>query len=216
MGQREEIIARETMLKKIRDALLVQKEHPYEDEDLSMDVFTQIDEMPELVFARKFMEAGGSFVFCEDVNDFHIQFNAMIDQYNWNKFRIGSKAILDFTGLPENMIIQPESSTGEEVSITRCEYLAARTGSIVISTTVCPDRLAWSYCHSHIVIAATEQVVEGLTQAYKLIKEKYSENYPSLVSVITGPSRTADIEKQLVMGAHGPAQVFVFLIDKIS
>jgi L-lactate dehydrogenase complex protein LldG len=34
-----------------------------------------------------------------------------------------------------------------------------------------------------------------------------------MISVITGPSRTADIEKTLVMGAHGPKNIFVFFID---
>ena len=37
-----------------------------------------------------------------------------------------------------------------------------------------------------------------------------------MISVITGPSRTADIEKTLVLGAHGPKEVFVFLLDEHS
>ena len=45
------------------------------------------------------------------------------------------------------------------------------------------------------------------------LKNKYGENIPSMISAITGPSRSADIEKTLVMGAHGPKEVFVFLID---
>jgi L-lactate dehydrogenase complex protein LldG len=215
MGQREEIIAREEMLKKIRQALLVSKENPFEGEDLNADVFVKSEDIPELDFAKKLIEAGGSFVFCEDMNDFFTQFNALAKEKNWRRFRIGNKTITDFLNLPADAVILPENCTGEETGITQCDYLAARTGSIVISTEVCTDRLAWSFCSTHLVIATTVQVVENLTKAYALLKEKYKDKFPSLVSVITGPSRTADIEKQLVMGAHGPSEVIVFLIDQV-
>jgi len=45
------------------------------------------------------------------------------------------------------------------------------------------------------------------------MKEKYGQDLPSMISLITGPSRTADIEKTLVMGAHGPGELYVFLVD---
>jgi len=45
------------------------------------------------------------------------------------------------------------------------------------------------------------------------MKRKYKDEYPSMISLITGPSRTADIEKTLIIGAHGPKEVYVFLID---
>ena len=45
------------------------------------------------------------------------------------------------------------------------------------------------------------------------MQEKYKNNLPSLITFATGPSRTADIEKTLVVGVHGPKEVYVFLID---
>jgi L-lactate dehydrogenase complex protein LldG len=70
--------------------------------------------------------------------------------------------------------------------------------------------------HHHIVIARTGQLVLDLKDAFKLIKNKYGDQLPSMISTITGPSRTADIEKTLVLGAHGPKELFVFLIDDFS
>jgi L-lactate dehydrogenase complex protein LldG len=46
------------------------------------------------------------------------------------------------------------------------------------------------------------------------LKEKYNGQLPSSINFATGPSRTADIEKTLVVGVHGPGQVYVFLIDQ--
>jgi L-lactate dehydrogenase complex protein LldG len=63
------------------------------------------------------------------------------------------------------------------------------------------------------VIAYTSQLVLDLKDGFKLLKEKYPENMPSMVSNITGPSRTADIEKTLVLGAHGPKELYVFLLE---
>ena len=47
-----------------------------------------------------------------------------------------------------------------------------------------------------------------------MIKNKYGDHLPSLITFATGPSRTADIEKTLVVGVHGPKEVFCFLVDE--
>lgn len=213
MGQREEIIAKEELLKKIRQSLLTAKENPLEDLDMTIDVFVREQEMPELVFAKELMKAGGQFIFCENTADLCAQFHALAEQKHWSRYRLSQKGFIDFLQLKNDLVVDADECQGEEISITQCDFLAARTGSILMSTAVCPDRRAWVYCHTHIVIATVAQVVNDLTEAYQLLKEKYNENFPSLVSVVTGPSRTADIEKKLVMGAHGPVELYVFLID---
>ncbi len=63
------------------------------------------------------------------------------------------------------------------------------------------------------MIAYTSQLVPDLKDALAGIREKYGNKIPSMISVITGPSRTADIEKTLVMGAHGPKEIYVFLTE---
>ena len=45
------------------------------------------------------------------------------------------------------------------------------------------------------------------------IREKYKTRLPSQITLITGPSRTADIEKTLVLGAHGPKELHVFILN---
>jgi L-lactate dehydrogenase complex protein LldG len=65
----------------------------------------------------------------------------------------------------------------------------------------------------HIVIAFTSQIVKDIDEGLILIKKKYKSGFPSMISLITGPSRTADIEKTLVYGAHGPKELILFLVD---
>jgi L-lactate dehydrogenase complex protein LldG len=57
-------------------------------------------------------------------------------------------------------------------------------------------------------------VVYELDEAIQLMKEKYGIHLPSLITFATGPSRTADIEKTLVVGVHGPKEVYCLLADQ--
>ena len=66
---------------------------------------------------------------------------------------------------------------------------------------------------THLIVGYTSQLVPDLKDALKNVRKKYEDNFPSQISLITGPSRTADIEKTLVLGAHGPKELYVFLIE---
>jgi L-lactate dehydrogenase complex protein LldG len=91
--------------------------------------------------------------------------------------------------------------------------LVARTGSIVLSSALPEGRTASVYAPIHICIAETAQVVYDVDDALSALKEKYGIHLPSMISFATGPSRTADIEKTLVVGVHGPKEVYCFLAD---
>ena len=62
-------------------------------------------------------------------------------------------------------------------------------------------------------MALTSQLVYDIKDALLLLKNKYRGTLPSLVTFATGPSRIADIEKTLVVGVHGPKEVYLFLVD---
>jgi L-lactate dehydrogenase complex protein LldG len=55
-----------------------------------------------------------------------------------------------------------------------------------------------------------------MDEAIYFLKKKYGNNLPSMISLQTGPSRTADIEKTLVVGVHGPEEVFCFIVNKAN
>jgi len=97
-----------------------------------------------------------------------------------------------------------------DVGITGCEFLVARTGSVIVSSFNSGRRMN-IFPPVHIVVAHSSQLVDFLEDAYGQILQKYGYKLPSVVSTITGPSRTSDIEKTLVLGAHGPKQLVVFL-----
>jgi len=72
------------------------------------------------------------------------------------------------------------------------------------------------YAPIHICIAYTSQLVYDLKDAIQSIKDKYGNHMPSLITFASGPSRTADIEKTLVTGVHGPKEVYLFLVESAA
>jgi L-lactate dehydrogenase complex protein LldG len=62
-------------------------------------------------------------------------------------------------------------------------------------------------------VAYTDQLFTDLRDALLFLRKKYPSGIPSSVTFASGPSRTADIEKTLVTGVHGPKEVYCFLVD---
>ena len=65
------------------------------------------------------------------------------------------------------------------------------------------------------MVARASQLVPDIKDGLNLLRGKYEGKMPSMISLVSGPSRTADIEKTLVLGAHGPKQLVLFLIDDL-
>lgn len=98
------------------------------------------------------------------------------------------------------------------VGITACDALVAQTGSILLTARSAGGRALSVLPPHHVVIAHADQLVPDLPAAFDLLQAKYGNNYPSFATFITGPSRTGDIERILVLGAHGPRDLTVILI----
>jgi L-lactate dehydrogenase complex protein LldG len=97
-----------------------------------------------------------------------------------------------------------------QATITACEALVAQTGSVLVSA-ACGGRGASVVAPVHIVIATVDELVPDLDAALASALERGIVSVNSYLCLITGSSRTADIEKILVMGAHGPRRLIVFL-----
>ena len=107
-----------------------------------------------------------------------------------------------------------ETSKQAKYSFTTCEALSARTASVIVSSQQIIGRRAIAAPEIHIVLAYQNQLYADLSESLSYIEQKYGTLYPSQVTVITGPSRTADIEKTLVLGAHGPKKLYVLIVKK--
>ena len=159
-------------------------------------------------FAEQFSALQGKFIFCLDTNELHDHFQKLCYQNQWTKLYCHEA---NLTGLIPPPLMHGEIATCD-AAITSCEMLVARTGSMVLSS-LQQGRIPSVYAPVHVCIAFTSQLVYDVKDGLLKLKEKYKNDLPSMISFATGPSRTADIEKTLVVGVHGPKEVYCFVVD---
>jgi L-lactate dehydrogenase complex protein LldG len=206
--------SREKVLKKIRNANIYKTEFPYTEIDFTSPIYKEMADSLEVTFAQELTRIAGKFIYCENDLEFAEILKELVKE---NK--LGPVYCLEpeLINLLKKADIPVESSDekflGIKTGLTGCEYLIARLGSVMISSRQASGRRLVVYPEIHMVHAYTSQLVPDLQEALAGVRQRYAPGIPSLVSVISGPSRTADIEKTLVMGAHGPKELYVFLVD---
>jgi L-lactate dehydrogenase complex protein LldG len=208
--------SKEKILKKIRKALIHKSTQEIGDVDKDSEIFSTSEEPLEIQFAQNFAALNGKFVFCENEAEFIESFDFIAKDNEWENIFCLDQSIkvmlrkgnISFSDKEEDLL-------QTDIGLTLCECLVARTGSIILTSRQPSGRRLPIHANFHIVVAYTSQLVNSIKDGLKLIKDRYGNQQPSMITTITGPSSTADIEKTLVQGAHGPREIFVFLIDDI-
>jgi L-lactate dehydrogenase complex protein LldG len=210
----QEITSRENILKKIRQALIHKTAQRFPSVDWEKNIYNSGEGSLEEEFANAFTKAGGQFVFCENELDFLENVVTLAQENKWNHFYCVEKSITGFMDQVKFPYTTDDKNFPEGmVGITSCEALVSRLGTVMVSSKQGSGRRSFVIPTIHIILAYTSQVVPELKDALQLIKNKYNDQVPSMIAALTGPSRTADIEKTLVTPAHGPRDIFVFLVD---
>jgi len=205
--------SKENILKKIRKALSHSTPLPFPQSEGNNSVYHPQEQDLEIEFAEQFNRLQGRFIYCLNRQELAFQFNSLVKKQNWEKIFCVEPKLQELVDSQLSERFNHKDLAGCDVSVTGCEYLVARTGTIVMSTAQTSGRTTSVYAPIHICIAFTQQLVYDVKDALLGIKAKYGNNMPSLITFATGPSRTADIEKTLVVGVHGPKEVFCFLVD---
>lgn len=205
--------SKENILKKIRKALSHSTPLPFPQSENNNSVFPSPGQENEIEFAEQFTRLLGKFSYCKDHNELVAQLNDLIVQQQWNKIYCREEQLMQSLRRHQFDNFSNVELKDCDVSITSCEALVARTGGIVMSAAQQSGRTVSVYAPIHICIAYTKQLMYDVKDALQFIKDKYGDRLPSLITFATGPSRTADIEKTLVVGVHGPKEVYLFLVE---
>jgi L-lactate dehydrogenase complex protein LldG len=204
--------AKNNIFKKIRLALTHSTPIPFpKSEGYDSVMQPQPEEDIVVTFAEEFTRMQGKFAFCQNETELFEQMELLRAQQAWTKIFVAGTG---WPGLVPDQFISTDIVSCD-ASVTDCESLVARTGTIVLSARN-GGRIASVYAPVHICIAYASQLVYDLGDALKALQQKYPGRLPSQISFATGPSRTADIEKTLVTGVHGPKEVYLFLVDDLA
>lgn len=203
--------SKENILKKIRKALSQTTPIPFPGSEGTGLLFRPRRQELEIEFGEQFSRLTGKFAYCFDTRELCEQLQALLVSKKWDKVICVEPDLAAF--LPTDKPLYTDLASAD-AAVTSCEALIARTGSLLMSTAQKSGRATSVYAPIHICIAYTDQLVYDVKDGLQLIRERYAGKIPSLVTLATGPSRTADIEKTLVVGVHGPKEVYVFLVEK--
>ena len=117
---------------------------------------------------------------------------------------------------PEDRKVSPKDFETINASVISPLLLLSDTGSCVVEGQTAFERFMCYLSPKCLVVARYSQLREHLVDAWKEIETKMGNpNQHGEIAVITGPSRTADIEKKLVLGVHGPQELIVYLINDL-
>ncbi len=206
--------ARENILNRIKQALKKPVPVPFPASEGNELLFQPADQDVEIIFAENFTQLQGRFSYCANEAELAVQLNALSAQRKWSKIFCVEptlKSVLAEKGFTNTDATDLASC---DASITYCEQLVARTGSLLLSSGQASGRTVSVYAPVHICVAYTDQLVYDIADGIHSLIDRYRLNLPSLITLASGPSRTADIEKTLVVGVHGPKEVFCFLLDR--
>ncbi|BBB89912.1 MAG TPA: lactate utilization protein [Methylomusa anaerophila] len=117
------------------------------------------------------------------------------------------KAGLAVYSQPADIAEQAEKA---DMGISTVEFGIAETGSVCQDAYAIESRLVSALPPVHVAFLNSNHIVAGVTEAMEVIAKAYDRGY---ISFITGPSRTADIERVLTIGVHGPKRFIIVAID---
>ena len=225
-GTNNRLKGREAILARIREALKIAAPHPVTDapqEPISPQqwlppVGPTLDEQIEL-FRQNAQVLKADFQVCADTAGAIEFIKTLAATEGWKKIGLHdgelTNAIAGTLGLP---MVKTDGGYALDAlencdaGLTECEALIAQTGTVMISARRSGGRALSVLPPHHIVLARRNQMMPDLPAALKKVQEKFSNNYPGIISLITGPSRTGDIERILVLGAHGPKKLTILLV----
>jgi L-lactate dehydrogenase complex protein LldG len=119
-------------------------------------------------------------------------------------------ALLDWHGAGLEIDARPTTGS-DRLAITGCFCAIAETGTLVFASapdtpsglTLLPD--------THVAVVRTDRIVTGMEEAFALLRDEKGV-LPRAVNLISGPSRTGDIEQTIVLGAHGPFRTHLLVL----
>ncbi|GAB4126342.1 MAG: hypothetical protein OHK0045_18740 [Raineya sp.] len=205
---------RDKILEAIQKALLKSTEKKVPQPDFTTPIYVPANTKDlAIIFAENLKAIQGDFCFCEDEKEFLLNLLALINYKKTKNVFVWEKELQDILDLTDIAYKKDdEGFKAADIGITTCEMLVARDGGILVSSRQKAGRRLTIFPHVHVVVAFTSQLVYDVETALQKMRERYRQ-MPSMLSFINGPSRTADIEKTLVLGAHGPKELHVFLIE---
>ena len=192
----------------------------WQDKDLFNHLENNSDDLT-VIFKRQFEKLSGDLYIVNSEEEAAKKLHSLLENiephqcrtHNFpliNEFKNLNPEIADYLTFVDEHDISSEDYANFEVGVSGADCLIARTGSILLRASSAGGRRLSVLPPIHIVIALEKQIVASLDEAFTFL-DTVPDRW-GYATIISGPSRTSDIEKQLVLGAHGPKKLIIILV----
>lgn len=130
--------------------------------------------------------------------------------------RLGLAELIAATGVELVTSELRQRAATAAVGVTGANFAFAATGTVVLESTAEDIRLATTLPEHHVVLLDPEKILTDDLAAVPLLRTFHQNSPRNYLAYITGPSRTADIERVLTIGVHGPKQLHILLLPGLS
>jgi L-lactate dehydrogenase complex protein LldG len=138
-----------------------------------------------------------------------------LDAGSLSRSAIGWAAFAELRWADCDIDFAARPATGDDaIGITGCFCAIAETGTLVFVTSAKTPSATFLLPDTHIAIVGAEQIVPGMEEAFVRIRRECGA-MPRAVNLVSGPSRTGDIEQTIVLGAHGPRRVHIVVVGQV-
>jgi len=182
--------------------------------DFTSPIYHPLNESLSQEFKTNLEMIGGQVILCKSKSEIADQIKQIYKEKDQYKIFCTDPKLQEILTGSIEIDSDENSFLGLNIGVTGCEFLVAHLGSVLISSAQISGRRLNVFPETHLVVAHQSQLTNFLDDALEKLQQKYKNELPSLISNITGPSRTADIEKTLVMGMHGPKSLIVLISEE--
>ncbi len=182
--------------------------------DFTSPIYHPLNESLSLEFKTNLEMIGGKVILCKSKSEITSQIKQICEEKHQDRIFCTNPELQEIIKDSIEIDSAESSFSRLNIGVTGCEFLIAHLGSVMISSAQISGRRLNVFPETHIVVAHESQLTDYLDRAIEKLQIKYKNELPSLISNITGPSRTADIEKTLVMGMHGPKSLIVIVSEE--
>ena len=182
----------------------------------------QTDAVPEDVVEhfRAALEAvGGQCAIVADLRTAAIAVDQILERTRARRVGVSGsslvQSVLDQLPAGAQLFVNADAPTlfDCDVGLTSAQWAIAETGTLVLESDQERHRLTSLVPTAHIAIVRARQMRQTLGEVLALISAQGADALSRTVTFITGPSRTSDIELTLAIGVHGPAELYVIVIE---
>lgn len=160
----------------------------------------------DVAFAKVFTRDGGKFTYCENMDDFYLNFKNLLNESQWKKPYCSNDGLKELLK-PTELYFEEDFNTSDS-SISTCEFLIAFNGSVMVSGQQTKNIKIEELPEKLIIVAYTSQIVKNIGEGLRGIQNKYGNSRPSLVTTIRTKEYTS-----MMSDSDRTKDLHIFLIE---